>query len=86
MYIEHSEGFETFDRESHVCRLKRALYVLKQAPHAWYTMINNYFTGLGFTKSEADANLYHIMVKGKLLIIVFYVDDHVLQGGPCKRI
>ena len=25
-YIEQPEGFETFDRESHVCRLKRTLY------------------------------------------------------------
>jgi hypothetical protein len=57
-YIEKLEAFETFDRESHVCRLKRALYGLKQAPRAWYTRIDTYFTGLGFTKSEADANLY----------------------------
>ena len=61
-------------------RLKRALYGLKQAPHAWYTRINNYFTGLGFTKSEVDANLYHIVVDGKLLIIVLYVDDLILTG------
>ena len=32
VYIEHPEGFETFDRESHVCRLKRTLYGLRQAP------------------------------------------------------
>jgi hypothetical protein len=32
VYIEQPEGFETFNRESHVCRLKRALYGLKQAP------------------------------------------------------
>jgi hypothetical protein len=70
VYIEQPEGFETFDKESHVCRLKRALYGLKQAPRAWYTRIDNYFTGLGFTKSEADANLYKIVVEGKLLIIV----------------
>eukprot|EP00253_Pinus_taeda_P011285 PITA_11285 len=37
--------------------------------------IDNYFTRLGFTKSEGDDNLYHIMVEGKLLIIVLYVDD-----------
>jgi hypothetical protein len=80
VYIEQPEGFETFDRESHVCRLKRALYGLKQAPRAWYTRIDNYFTGLGFTKSEADANLYHIMVEGKPLIIVLYVDDLILTG------
>ena len=80
VYIEEPKGFETFDRESHVYKLKRALYGLKQAPCAWYTRIDNYFNGLGFTKSEADANLYHIMVKGKQLIIVLYVDDLILTG------
>ena len=67
VYIEHPEGFETFDKELHVYKLKRALYGLKQTPRVWYTKIDNYFTGLGFTKSEADANLYHIVVNGKLL-------------------
>ena len=60
VYIEKTKCFETFDRESHVCRLKKALYSLKQAPRALYTRINVYLTGLGFTKSEANKNLYHI--------------------------
>jgi hypothetical protein len=80
VYIEKPKGFETFDRASHVCRLKRALYGQKQSPHAWYTWIHSYFTGLGFTKSEADANLYQIVVEGKILIIVLYVDDLILTG------
>ena len=63
-----------------MCRLKIALYGLKKAPRAWYTRIENYFTGLGFTKSEADANLYQIVVEGKLLIILLYVDDLILTG------
>eukprot|EP00253_Pinus_taeda_P013337 PITA_13337 len=42
--------------------------------------IESYFTRLGFTKSEVDANLYHIMVEGKLLIIVLYVDNLILTG------
>ena len=58
VYIEELEGFEIFNSESHVCRLKRALYGLKQAPRAWYTQIDNYFTGMGFTKSEVDENIY----------------------------
>lgn len=62
VHIEQPEGFETFNIESHVCPLKRALYGLKQAPHAWYTGIDSYFTTLGFTKSEADANFYHIVI------------------------
>ena len=80
MYIEQLEGFETFDRELHVCRLKRALYGMKQGPCAWYPKIDSYLTGLGFTKSEADATLHHIVVEGKLLIIVLYVDDLILTG------
>jgi hypothetical protein len=80
VYIEQPKGFETFDRESHVCILKRSLYGLKQAPCAWYTWIDSYFTGLGFTKSEADENLYQIVVEGKILIIVLYVDDLILNG------
>ena len=63
-----------------MCRLKRTLYGLKQPPRAWYTRIENYFIGLGFMKSEADANLYPIVVDGKLLIIVLYVDDLILTG------
>jgi len=91
VYIEQPKGFETFNRESHVCRFKQALYGLKQAPRAWYTRIDSYFTRLGFTKSEADANIYHIVVEGKLLIIVLYVDDLILTDDEtlvksCKRI
>jgi hypothetical protein len=32
VYIKHPLGFQVHGRESHVCRLKKALYVLKQAP------------------------------------------------------
>ena len=90
VYIDQPEGFEVFSSESHVCRLKRALYGLKQAPHAWYTRTDSYFTGLGFSKSEADPNLYRIVVEGKLLIIVLYVDDLILTSDEllilsCKK-
>jgi len=78
--IEKSKGFEIFNGESHVCRLKRALYGLRQAPYACYTRIDDYFIRLGFTKCEADEKLYHIVVGGKLLIIVLYVDNLILIG------
>ena len=32
VYIEQPEGFETHEKKSHVCRLKKALYGLKHAP------------------------------------------------------
>jgi hypothetical protein len=42
VYIEQPLGFEVHGRESHVCRLKKALYRLKQAPRAWYSRIDFY--------------------------------------------
>jgi len=89
-FIEQPEGFETFDRECHVCRLKRAFYGLKQARCAQYIEIDSYLIGLGFTKREADEKLYHILVEGKLIIIVLYVDDLILTGdeqliNSCKE-
>ena len=32
VYLEQPLGFETHDRKTHVCRLKKALYGLKKAP------------------------------------------------------
>lgn len=42
VYIEQSKGFEAHGWDTHVCRLKRALYGLKQVPRAWYERIDNY--------------------------------------------
>lgn len=78
--IKKIEGFDTFDWESHVWKLKQVLYYLKQKPRDWYTRFDSYLTSLDFTKSEADENLNHILVEGKLLIIFLYVDDLILNG------
>jgi hypothetical protein len=91
VYIEHPLGFEMHGRESHVCRLKKALYGLKQAPRAWYSRIDAYLQQLGFEKSEADPNLYFIMVGEDPLILLLYVDDLFITGAErlissCKEI
>ena len=64
-----------FIGESHVCRLKKSLYGLKQAPRAWCSRINSYLQRMGFQKSEADLNLYFIMVGDDPLVLLLYVDD-----------
>ena len=90
MYIEQLEAFEVHGRESHVCRLKRALYQLKQAPRACYEHMDCYLQGMGFVKSEADSNLYYSMVGGEPLILILHVDDLFLTDlsrliEDCKR-
>ena len=73
VYIEQPQGFEVHGKESHVCSLKKSLYGLKQAPRAWSFRIDTYLQQLGFQKSEADPNLYYIVVGEDPLILVLYV-------------
>eukprot|EP00253_Pinus_taeda_P012834 PITA_12834 len=90
VYVEQPEGFEVHDWESHVCRLKKALYGFKQAPRAWYERIDSYLMKLGFTRSKADPNLYFKVENDKPLILVLFVDDLFLTSADplihkCKR-
>ena len=90
VYIEQLEGLVVHGKESHVCRLKKSLYGLKKEPRAWYSRIDNYLLSLGFTKSDADPNLYYKVVGDSPLILVLYVDDLFLIGAEqqiarCKR-
>ena len=55
--MEQPLGFETHDRQSHVCRLKKALYELKQVPRTWYGRVDSFLMSLDFTKSKVDPNL-----------------------------
>ena len=60
---------------THVCKLKKAMYGLKQPPRAWYGRIYNFLTSLGFTKSKVDPNLYMKDMDDEPIILLLYVDD-----------
>ena len=62
VYIEQPKGFFSHGKESHICNMKNDLYGLKQAPRAWYGRIDGFLVSLGFTKSDADPNLYYKVV------------------------
>ena len=90
VYVEQPLGFKTCDRQTHVCRLNKDLYGLKQEPRTWYGKIGNFLMSLGFTKSKADSNLYHKVVDGGHVILLLYVDDLFLTGEEkfifdCKK-
>ena len=46
VYIDQPPCFIKKGEENKVCRLKRALYGLKQTPRAWYSRINGYLLWL----------------------------------------
>jgi hypothetical protein len=80
VYMEQPQGFETHDRETHVCRLNKELYGVKQAPRAWCGQIDGFLMRLGFTKSSVDSNLYFKVEDDGPMILLLYVDDLSLTG------
>ena len=80
VYAEHPLGFETRDRETHVCKLNKSLYSLKQEPRTWYDRKNNFLMSLGFTKSKTNSILYFKVEGGRLVILLLYVDDLFFTG------
>ena len=81
MYVEKPHGFEVEVRKTHVCKLKKEFYGLRQAQKAWYARIDNYLVNFGFTRRNVDPNLYFKVVQGMSLILVLYVDDIFLTGS-----
>jgi hypothetical protein len=75
VYMEQPEGFELSDNPDLVCKLKKDLYELKQAPRAWYQRLDMYLKDKGFKRGTVDNNLYIKIKDNDLLIVLVYVDD-----------
>nr|GEW62363.1 retrovirus-related Pol polyprotein from transposon TNT 1-94 [Tanacetum cinerariifolium] len=58
VYISQPEGFVDQDNPSHVYKLKKALYSLKQAPRAWYDMLSSFLISQQFSKWVVDPTLF----------------------------
>ncbi|CAI7793492.1 unnamed protein product [Closterium sp. NIES-54] len=70
------EGLD--DGIDRVCRLKKAIYGLKQVPRAWYHKLEETLLARGFKKSECDHSLFLLQEKEQFLMLLVYVDDILL--------
>lgn len=59
---------------NHVCKLKNALYSLKQALKAWYSHLSSNLIELEFQDSKADTSLF--ILRNATLTMFVLVDDN----------
>jgi hypothetical protein len=59
--MEQPPGYVDQTHPNLVCRLKKALYDLKQTPRAWSDKIGQYLVISGFQTSNVIFSLYVIM-------------------------
>ena len=81
VYMQQPPGFEDDVFPSHVCKLQRSLYGLKQSPRAWYARLSQLLHQLGFVASKADTSLFIFSQGDVHIYILVYVDDIVIAGS-----
>ncbi|KAK2979349.1 hypothetical protein RJ640_000686 [Escallonia rubra] len=81
VFMRQPKGFEHPELPSHVCRLKKAIYGLKQAPHAWYNELKQFLVTYGFQKSHSESSLFIIHHSSVVLYLMVYVDNIILTGN-----
>ena len=72
--------FKSTTHPQAVCRLKKSLYSLKQAPRAWHSKITQYLHQIGFKMSKSNNSMFIRSDSKRHLFIIIYVDG-LVNGG-----
>jgi len=85
--MQQPEGYEVKGKEKLVGRLKKSLYVLKQAPRQWYLKFDKFMSEQGYTICHCDHCVYLKKKNdGNYIILLLYVDDMLVAGSNMQEI
>ena len=63
-----------------MCKLKKALYELKQSPGASFGKIVEFLEHNGFSLTMVDASLFVKTIGDKVVVVLVYVNDFIKNG------
>jgi hypothetical protein len=75
IYIEQPEGFAKRGQENQVCRLKKAIYGLKQALCTWNKKLHITLLEQGYKCTHSDTGIYVYSYNHAEVILFVYVED-----------
>ncbi|CAI7866849.1 unnamed protein product [Closterium sp. NIES-53] len=73
IYVEYPHTYPT--NPPSVCKLKKSLYGIKEAPRLWQQHLNRLLTEVGCRQLPHDPGMYRLDDKGSYALLVAYVDD-----------
>ncbi|XP_019099760.1 PREDICTED: uncharacterized protein LOC109132543 [Camelina sativa] len=80
IYMKPPPGFLPAD-PSLVCKLKKYIYGLRQAPRCWFSKLSTALLDYGFVRSHKDNSLFTYRRGGVVLHVLVYVDDLIVCGA-----
>lgn len=63
-----------------VCRIRRALYGLKQSPRAWYSRVHDAALQIEFQPSTHESALFTRRTPHGLVLLLLYADDMITNS------
>lgn len=85
VYMKIPPGFR-HKYPNKVCRLRKSLYRLKQAPRCWFKKLSDALLRFGFVQSYDDYSLFSYTRKGVEIRVLVYVDDLLICGNHSHMI
>ncbi|CAM8895692.1 unnamed protein product [Rhodiola kirilowii] len=86
IYMNQPKGYLSEGNELLVCKLKKSLCGLKQAPRQWYKKFDGFMHEVKFVRSEADHCCYFKKLDDGYIILLLYVDDMLIAGSSAQEV
>lgn len=75
VFMNQPLGFVDTNYPPHVCKLRKEIYGLKQAPCAWFTELKKFLLLSSFKNSLVDTTLFLYLRDGILVYLLVYLED-----------
>ena len=79
--MEQPPGYVAQGESSEVYLLKKAIYGLKQSPHAWFHKFSQLLFSYGFVSTVSDPTVMQKRTPHGCVILAVYVDDIIIIGS-----
>ncbi|KAL0423678.1 UNVERIFIED_CONTAM: Retrovirus-related Pol polyprotein from transposon RE1 [Sesamum radiatum] len=87
VYMEQPPGYVAQgEKQRMVCKLKKAIYGLKQSPRAWFDKFSRIIGEFGFSRCQADYSVFVQTTKTGMVVLAVYVDDILITGSDIDGI
>lgn len=80
VFMQQPPGFVHSQFLEYVYKLKKVIFGLRQAPHAWYNELRSFLLANGFSNSHCDTSLFIWNNSTVTLYLLVYVDNLIITG------